>query len=354
LSSLSKATDKVGGSLLGKRCFHGRRSFLRRERVSVSTVTVIVVNWNGGMFLDKCLRCLKEQSFAPTHILVMDNGSTDGSAERAWQVPGVTVRRLGVNLGFAAANNRAIRECDTDLVALLNPDAFPDVDWLLCLVKAAEAYPHVAAFGSRQMVHGLPDMIDGTGDFYHVSGKPWRRGYGRVQCDTDHIAGEIFSPCAGAALYRRNALVRVGGFYENFFCYLEDVDLGFRLRLAGYKCMYVPDAVVQHVGSAISGGQHSDFSVYHGHRNLVWTFVKNMPGVLFWALLPVHVLLNIVAIIHFSMQRQGKVIWKAKWDAIQGIPKMWRKRQDIQANRRASILDILKIIDKRLMFSQRI
>lgn len=315
----------------------------------MSTVTVIVVNWNSGIFLDECLRCLKQQSFPPTHILVIDNGSTDGSAERARNVSGITVRRLGANLGFAAANNRAISECNTEFVALLNPDAFPDVDWLMCLIAAAETYPHVAAFGSRQMVQGQTNMIDGIGDSYHISGKPWRNGYGRMQCSQDDIAGEIFSPCAGAALYRRNALLRVGGFDEDYFCYLEDVDLGFRLRLAGYTCMYVPDAIVHHVGSAISGGQHSDFSVYHGHRNLVWTFVKNMPGVLFWALLLVHLLLNIVTIVHFSMQGQGKVIWKAKLDAIKGIPKIWRKRRDIQANRRVSIGDIWGILDKRLM-----
>jgi GT2 family glycosyltransferase len=91
---------------------------------------------------------------------------------------------------------------------------------------------------------------------------------------------EIFSPCAAAALYRRSALLEVGGFDEDFFCYVEDVDLGFRLRLAGYRCLYVPLSVAHHIGSGTTGGKNSDFSVYHGHRNLVWAFVKNMPGVL--------------------------------------------------------------------------
>jgi GT2 family glycosyltransferase len=315
-----------------------------------STVTVIVVNWNGGTFLDECLGRLMQQSLLPARILVMDNGSTDGSAERAQQVPGVTVRMLGANLGFAVANNRALDECDTNLVALLNPDAFPDTDWLMRLVSAARTYPDVAVFGSRQMIHGLPATLDGVGDVYHISGLVWRDGYNRAQCEADNVVGEIFSPCACAALYRRDALVRAGGFDEDYFCYVEDIDLGFRLRLAGYTCLYVPDAVVHHVGSASSGGKHSYFSVYHGHRNLVWTFIKNMPGVLFWALLPLHIFLNLVTVACFSMRGQGKVILRSKRDAIKGIPRMWRKRCNIQTSRRASIMDIWRVLDKRLSY----
>ncbi len=314
------------------------------------SVTVIIVNWNGGTFLDDCLARLMRQSLSPARILVMDNGSTDGSAERAQQVPGVTVRMLGANLGFSAANNRALDECGTDLVALLNPDAFPDKDWLMRLVSAARTYPDVAFFGSRQMVHGLHATLDGIGDVYHISGLVWRDGHTRAQCGADDTAGEIFSPCACAALYRRDALIRTGGFDENYFCYVEDIDLGFRLRLAGHTCLYVPDAVVHHVGSASSGGQHSDFSIYHGHRNLVWTFIKNMPGVLFWVLLPLHILLNFVTVIHFSTRGQGKVIWRAKRDAIKGIPEMWRKRRSIQADRHATIADIWRVLDKRLSY----
>ncbi len=198
-------------------------------------ITVIIVNWNGGALLDECLACLKKQTYPPAHILVMDNGSGDGSAQRAQQVPGVTVRFMGANLGFAAANNRALSECDTELVALLNPDAFPEQDWLMNLVNAAQAYPDIAAFGSRQMIQGHPGKIDGLGDVYHLSGLVWRNGYGRAECPADDISSHIFSPCACAALYRRDAMMGIGGFDEDFFCYVEDIDLGFRLRLAGYK-----------------------------------------------------------------------------------------------------------------------
>lgn len=313
-----------------------------------SMVTVIIVNWNGGHLLVQCLRDLLRQSYQPALILVMDNGSSDGSAEQAAELPGVTVRLLGQNFGFAGGNNRAFSECDTEYVVLLNPDAFPEPDWLEKLVAAAEAHPEVAAFGSRQMVHGAENVVDGLGDAYHVSGLVWREGHGRALSDSDATPREIFSPCAGAALYRRDALVNVGGFDEDYFCYLEDVDLGFRLRLAGYRAMYVHDAVVHHVGSATTGGAGSDFCVYHGHRNLVWTFVKDMPGILFWLLLPLHILLNLVSILVFALRGNGRVILRAKRDALRGLPKMWRKRQEIQKHRVVSVGAIWRVLDKRL------
>lgn len=316
-------------------------------------VTVVIVNWNGGHLLAQCLRDLLRQSVQPTRILVIDNGSSDGSAEQAAQLPGVTVRLLGQNFGFAGGNNRAFSECDTEYVALLNPDAFPEPDWLEKLLAAAEAHPEMAALGSRQMMHGTDNVVDGLGDVYHVSGLVWRDGYGRLLRDLDAMPSEIFSACACAVLYRRDALVKVGGFDEDYFCYVEDVDLGFRLRLAGYRTMYVPDAVVHHVGSGTTGGQHSDFSVYHGQRNLVWTFVKNVPGVLFWLLLPLHVALNLVSILWFALRGQGTVILRAKRDALLGLPKMCRKRQLIQKARVASVGDIWRVLDKRLLLMRR-
>ena len=125
------------------------------------------------------------------------------------------------------------------------------------------------------------------------------------------------------ALYRRSALDEPGGFDEDYFCYVEDVDLGFRLRLAGYCYLYVLQSVAYHVGSGTTGGQDSDFAMYHGHRNLVWTFVKDMPGILFWLLLPLlHLLLNLVSIICFTLRWRGGVIWRAKRYAVLGLPKM--------------------------------
>lgn len=312
------------------------------------SVTVIIVNWNSGELLGECLRCLGTQTLRPRRVVVVDNGSSDESAKHAEAFENVTVDRVGENLGFAGGNNRALADCDTEFVALLNADAFPEPNWLERLVAAAKAYPEVAAFGSRQLREGNTDVLDGVGDSYHLSGAVWRERYGVRQREEDLITREIFSPCAAAALFRRQALVDVGGFDEDFFCYVEDVDLGFRLRLAGHKAMYIPDAVVRHMGSATTGGPRSDFAVYHGHRNLVWTFVKNMPSALFWPLLPLHLLMNAVAVLVFIGRGQGGVIIRAKRDAIKGLPRMWRKRKEIQAGRVVKTLEIWRVMDKRL------
>jgi GT2 family glycosyltransferase len=319
----------------------------------VASITVIIVNWNSGDLLQRCLTQLAKQTLQPESILLIDNASTDGSAEFAHSFPALTVQRLETNLGFAAANNLALAACHTEFVALLNPDAFPEPDWLEHLLKTAQENPDFAAFGSRQMAYGSDEIVDGAGDIYHCSGLVWRQGYGRLHTSLEKISREIFSPCACAALYRREALQAVGGFDEDYFCYVEDVDLGFRLRLAGHKAMYVPDAVVYHVGSATTGGQHSDFSIYYGHRNLVWTYIKNMPGILFWLFLPFHILLNIISVVYFSLQGKGEIILRAKVDAIKGIPKMWQKRKIIQQHRIASIAEIWRLLDKRVLLWRR-
>lgn len=318
-----------------------------------ASVTIIIVNWNSGALLTQCVAQLAKQSHQPDSILIIDNASTDGSAEFAHSIPALTVQRIETNLGFAAANNLALAACLTEFVALLNPDAFPEPDWLESLLRTAQANPDCAAFGSRQMAYGSEGVVDGAGDIYHCSGLVWRHGYGRDQSALEGISDEIFSPCACAALYRRKALQTIGGFDEDYFCYVEDVDLGFRLRLAGYKAMYVADAVVYHVGSATTGGRHSDFSLYHGHRNLVLTYIKDMPGILFWLFLPFHILLNLITVVYFSLRGQGKIIIRAKFDALRSAPKMWKKRKDIQQNRKASIREIWRALDKRLFLWRR-
>lgn len=322
----------------------GQTSF----RTCHPSVTVVIVNWNSGDLLAKCLKELDQQTLVPKKTIVVDNASADGSGGVVYQFQNIQLLQSISNLGFAGGNNLALKEVDTNYVALLNPDAFPDPTWLEKLVEAAEKNPDVAAFGSRQMTHSSDGVIDGLGDVYHFSGLVWRNGHGRQMVTSDVCNKEIFSPCAGAALYRTEALKRVGGFDEDFFCYVEDVDLGFRLRLAGYRSMLVADAVVEHVGSATTGGKHSDFTVYHGHRNLVWTYIKNMPGWMFWAFLPLHLLMNVVAVVRFTLSGQAGVIIKAKKDALLGVPEMWKKRRQLQRQRKISISQLWNMMDKRL------
>jgi GT2 family glycosyltransferase len=156
---------------------------------------------------------------------------------------------------------------------------------------------------------------------------------------------KIFSPCAAAALYRTAALQALGGFDEDFFCYGEDVDLGFRLRLAGHDSLLVHNAIVRHVGSASTGDKRSAFASYHGHRNMVWVFVKNMPGILFWLCLPVHILANVLLIFLLALRGQGLVALRAKRDALLGLPQAWAKRTSIQSRRKASVFQIWRELE---------
>lgn len=312
-------------------------------------VTVIIVNWNGGELLKQCVAHLDRQTLRPSRIIVVDNCSSDGSVDDLPIMDEINVKKLPYNTGFSKANNYALSEVDTEYVALLNPDAFPERDWLEKLVDAAKTYPNVAAFGSTQLMSKESGIIDGIGDCYHFSGRVYRKGYGHFLRSENDKPRIIFSACGAASLYRTNVLNEVGGFDEEYFCYIEDVDLGFRMSLMGWYSMYIPDALVYHIGSVSSGGRHSDFSVYHGHRNLVWTYVKNMPGLMFWVCLPAHILMNIVAVIWCSMRGQGKVVLKAKRDALLGMPNMWRKRKAIQKKRRTSTYDIWRLLDKRLI-----
>jgi len=315
-----------------------------------SKVTVVIVNWNGERFLERCLSALLAQTVAPHEILLVDNASSDASLTIVQRFPTVRLLAQNENLGFARGNNLAIEMADTESkwIALLNPDAFVEPCWLEVLLSAVRDYPAFDVFGSKLVNAADPAVLDGAGDAYHVSGRVWRISRGEQMSFISEQMREVFSPCAAAALYRRKALLEVGGFDEDFFCYVEDVDLGFRLRLAGYRCLYVPSSVTHHVGSGTTGGQHSDFATYHGHRNLVWTYVKNMPAVLFWTFLPLHLAMNLAALLVVTLRGQGAVIFRAKRDAVLGLPKMWNKRRQVQRNRVVSWRAILNVMEKGL------
>jgi GT2 family glycosyltransferase len=307
-----------------------------------AAIALVVVNFNSGPLLAKCLAALARQTFREFEVIVLDNASTDSSAlaaEQIWPIP-ITLIRAPTNLGFAAGVNRAVRHAGPSRwLALLNPDAFPDADWLEHLVSAAERYPGSASFASRQLMAERPDLFDGAGDVYHTCGMAWRAFHGQPVPDALEPECEVFSACAAAALYRRDVFEAIGGLDEDFFCYLEDVDIGFRLRLAGWECRYVPFAVVSHVGSATSG-RRSDFMTYHAHRNLVWVFVKNMPGSLFWRYTLQHIALTFVEFVVCTTRGQGQAILRSKLDALRGMGGAWRKRRVIQAARKCSLADI--------------
>lgn len=306
-------------------------------------VTVVIVNFNGGEMICQCLAALETQRFKNFMTVVVDNNSSDDSLSCIrTRFPGVAVLALPTNLGFAGGVNHALQVCDLGTwVALLNPDAFPTEDWLANLISSAANHPEYATFGSRMFSDEQQQQLDGVGDAYHVSGLPWRSGHGCPNSPLHDREAEIFAPCAAAAMYRVSALKSVGLFDEDFFLYVEDIDIGFRLRLAGYRALYVPTATIRHVGSAFVG-KHSDFQIYHGHRNLVWVYIKNMPGILFWIFLPLHLALNTASLLWFGLRGHGTIMYRAKRDACLGIPRFWKKRQEIQSGRKVGVVSILR------------
>ena len=301
-------------------------------------VSVLIVNYNAGPHLTECLRCLAAQSVAAFEAIVVDNGSSDDSLAKAQAIVADDARfrfeAMGRNLGFAAGNNHAASLAQAPWLALLNPDAFAEADWLAALLAATERHPDTAMFGSLQIDARDPTKLDGAGDRYFAGGFAWRGGYG-WPADTTLHEGEVFSPCAAAALYRADAFRAVDGFDEDFFCYVEDVDLAFRLRLLGHKAKQIPSAKVQHWGSATSGGSGSAFARYHGTRNTLWCFVKNMPGFLFYLFFPFHLGLIILLWLRTVRARVSPPFSRGIMDALRGLPQAWAKRRRIQAGRTA-------------------
>jgi GT2 family glycosyltransferase len=320
------------------------------ERCPMPLVSIILVSWNSAAHLPSCLDCLARQTLRNFEVVIINNNSTDsGLSDLNQKFPGIDLytTHLGSNKGFAVANNIGARLARGRWLALLNADAYPEPDWLEKLILAVKENPEFSFFSSRQIQENDRHLLDGAGDAYHVSGLAWRRYYNR---QAEHLAlqpAEVFSACGAAALYLREDFLQAGGFDEDYFSYFEDVDLGFRLRLRGKKCLYIPQAVVYHVGSA-STGKGSDFSVYHGYRNLIWTFVKNMPSPFIWLYLPIHIGTLLLFAVLLTFRGQGRAIWRAIFDACLGMPKIIAKRQMIHKNPYSKPSDLLRVMSTGL------
>lgn len=308
----------------------------------MDTVGVVIVTFNSRAHFPRLKAALEAQTH-PFTLVVIDNASRAEERPAATDFPaGAEIRLMERNLGFAEGNNVAAASLDTDFIALLNPDAFPAPGWLAQLVGAARANPDAAAFGSTQISAEDGTRFDGLGDCYHVAGVPWRGGYG-WPVTRGARSGDCFSPCAAAALYRTSVWRELGGFDERFFCYCEDVDLGFRIRLAGHRVVQAGDAVVHHVGGA-SSGRRSAFAVFHGTRNRLWTFVKNMPAPAFWILLPLHIAMTLAFLVWSPFRGTGPATWRGVGAALAGIGPIWRTRRAVQRTRRARATDVLSVM----------
>jgi GT2 family glycosyltransferase len=269
-------------------------------------------------------------------VILSDNGSRDGAAQAAAAAdPGLVLLQNRANLGFAAGNNRAAGRAKGRWLVLLNPDAYPEPLFIQALVAAAADHPGVRCFTARQRMAEDPARLDGLGDAMTVVGFPFRGDYGNP--DPGPIGpAEVFSPCGAAMMIDRALFLEMGGFDERFFCYCEDVDLGYRLRLRGEPVLLAPHAVVRHEGSVSTGGRRSDFSLYHGARNRLWLYVKDTPPLLLWLSLPFHLLATVGAWLRAVVQGYGEPVERGLEDAIKGLPDIWRSRREVQGARKAS------------------
>jgi hypothetical protein len=290
-------------------------------------VSVIIVNYNGKRFLDTCLGSLYRQSYTAMEILLVDNGSSDGSINfiRA-SYPGVKVIENTDNLGFAKANNIGIKAAKGEYIATLNNDTEAEPGWLAALVEAMQSDEHTGMCASKMLRMDDHGIIDSTGICVSRSGACWDRGMFERDVGQYEQTEEVFGPCAGAALYRKIMLDQTGLFDEDFISYMEDADLAMRGRLWGWECLYVPMAVVYHFHGG-TAGYVSDYTVYYGNRNVVWYPIKDFPAGLLLASLPFIVCRSLGVIPYYVLKGHGATILRAKTDALKGIPKMLGKRR---------------------------
>lgn len=306
-------------------------------------LSVIIVNYNSGDRLARCLGHLARQTVRDFETLIVDNGSSDGSADRLpSDLSPVDVDRAGANLGFAAANNRAAKRARGEWLVFLNPDAYADARWLEELIAASDRYPCADAFGSTQIDAKDPAIIDGAGDVFHVLGIAYRGHFGWA-VEKLPPEGECFSVCAAAAMYRKSAFDRLGGYDERFFCYGEDVDLGFRLRLQGGRAVQVKAARVLHEGSGVTG-RHSAFTVYHGHRNRIWTAYKNLPAAIYWPSLPARLLVDLALLLRAGAGGYAAPYARALADGYRGLAALRADRRALQRSRVARLGDLVSAL----------
>ena len=300
------------------------------------------------------LRSLRAQSFRDFRTVVVDNGSADGSVEfiRA-EFPEVQIVALPVNVGFAAGMNVGIRAAAGACIVALNNDTEVDPQWLEQMVRAIDDHPDFSVFASKIMDFKQRDIFDSIGDGYAHSGLSFKLA---AKCRDDGSFTEpfeVFGACAAACSYRRAMLDDIGLYDEDFFAYMEDVDLCIRARLAGYLCLAVPNAVVYHVGSATSRGTASAFSVRLTARNLLTFMINNMPASMLPRMLVTTLMVQSGAVLQALLTDQRPWLRKnlsayAKGviDALAALPSTLRKRKQLSRLRRIGAAEFSKELSR--------
>jgi hypothetical protein len=320
-------------------------------------ISVIVVNWNRRELLRACLESLQRQTGVAFEIIVVDNGSGDGSAEMAEREFRVRVIRNVENRGFCAANNQGIRAAGGEFIALLNNDAEAEPGWLEALWRACSSAPDAGMAASKILVWEDPRLIDKAGHLIFPDGQNRGRGTGMQDCGQFDRQEDVLWPDGSAALYRRAMLDEIGGFDEDFFAYGDDAELGLRARIAGWRCIYTPKAVVRHHRSATLG-KDSMRRLELIERNRLLLAVKLFPLSLL-SLNSFFFALRLCAGLVLSQRRAGdtahfpglagkwrilRALSRGHFQALALAPRMWRKRAAIGSIRRLSPRDVRRLI----------
>jgi GT2 family glycosyltransferase len=319
---------------------------------SVPEASIVIVNWNGRRYLEPCLNAVAAQQGVAAETILVDNGSSDGTAAFVRErFPWVRLVALEENRGFAGGTNAGVREGRGRVVVLLNNDTVPEPGWLAALLRGREAGGPNALASSRIVYMHDPRVIDSAGDGLLRWGGAFKRHHGASFEDASQ-SGEVFGVCGAACAIPRAVFDELGGFDEDFFVSHEDVDLSYRARLLGYRCLYVADALVRHHGSATLG-RVSAFAVYHGQRNLEWTYFKNTPVSLLLRTLPGHLVYTAAAAVHFTSLGLLGPFLRAKGAALAGLPRLLRKRAQVQRTRRVGADAIWPHLEPRWLATKR-
>lgn len=303
-------------------------------------VAIIIVAFNSAHTLPRVSEALRQQSLAPKEVWVLENGSPNAPVTQDLCPDGAHLIVSETNLGFTGGNNLLASKSSAKWLILLNPDAFPEPDWLENMMALAARWPDCPIFGCTQKVADDGEgHLDGVGDVYHFTGLPYRAGYGKVLEPPQE--GYVFGPCGAMTMVDRALFLGLGGFDEDLFCYCEDVDLAYRINLLGFRAIQTNHAAVHHMGYA-SSGRRSAFATYYGARNRFWVFFKNTPGWLLWVLGPIHIAVTLLLWVSAARFGQFTLFAKALSDALKGWPRVMAKRRHVQKTRKISPWDMAK------------
>lgn len=303
-------------------------------------ISILIVVYNCEDLIEACLYSLEMQVYQDFEIIIVDNKSSDNSLTNIYRslksspiAPKTKIISLNNNLGFAGGNNEAFRYAVGEYISLINPDAEASSGWLKELVTVMDSHPEIGICASNLVVYGQ-NIIDSTGDECSTTGVGFKRGEGELSVNNQNLE-YVFGACGGAVMYRRKMLEEIGFFDDDFFIIHEDSDLNFRAQLAGWKCLYVPKAVVYHKVSSIIG-KMSEVMVYYSVRNSLYVYMKNMPAKLMIRYFHHKMLQEVGALLYFMRHGKLKSYSKAYFDFLSILPLVRKKRNEIQKLKKVS------------------